>query len=179
MTVAFASWAARTIMSATASTSVSRFGSQPESSQTMCVPSAFNYRLFSSGLGWEIPPPGSSSSACRTPSRSRPISGLWLVVHPGARERPAAMARRARRPLRPNARADARASYGPQGPRLAPRSPKSGPHNTPPPPWCKDACPPKFSGSARGETRRKQRYICTILTNCGPRGTLNLIWLSR
>src|SRR5277367_4605032 len=46
MGVALASSAACSIISATASTSVSSAALQPDSSQTMCVPSAFNYWLL-------------------------------------------------------------------------------------------------------------------------------------
>src|SRR3981081_3996680 len=55
--VALAARAAFSIIARTASTSVSLAALQPDSSQTMCVPSAFNslFLTLSGAFGWENP----------------------------------------------------------------------------------------------------------------------------
>src|SRR5581483_6475514 len=95
MIVALAAFAAAIIMEWTASTSVRAFGSHPDSSHTMCVPSAFNsFSLLDLG---EIPPPdyvGWRLQCSHVPDLSANSCRRFSV-----RVRFAAMARWARPPI--------------------------------------------------------------------------------
>src|SRR3982074_2909024 len=99
---ALAACAAFSIIARTASTSVSLAASQPDNSQTICVPSAFNFFLVSSGaFGWENPTSRRVVQRVRyTVSLSTFQQTLAGAASFGPNGRSTAMARWARRPPR-------------------------------------------------------------------------------